>query len=115
MRLPLQVNFIGVPPSETLDANIRKYAEKLERFCNDIISCRISVEIEGKHKHKGRPYKVRIDLTVPGDEIVVNSHHMNPDYENAYDAIHCAFDAATRQLEEYVQRRRGDVKLHPPS
>jgi ribosome-associated translation inhibitor RaiA len=113
MQLPPQINFIGVPTSDAIDASIRKYLEKLERICNDIIGCRVAVEAEGKHKHKGRQYKVSIDLSVPGDEIVVNSVHMDPDRDDAHSAVRHAFEAATRQLEEYVQRRRGDIKIHP--
>jgi ribosomal subunit interface protein len=115
MQVPLQINFIGIPPSEAIKALVRKCVDKLEQLCNDVISCRVAVEAEGKHKHKGRPYQVRIDITVPRDEIVVSSRHMNPDSEDAYAAIHHAFEAATRQLEEYVQRRRRDVKIHPSS
>lgn len=112
MQLPLQVTFIGLPSSDAIEANIRNYSDKMERICNDIISCRVSVESDGKHKHKGRAYKICIDITVPSDEIVVNHHYADPDSGDTYAAVHHAFDAATRQLSEYVQRRRREIKAH---
>ncbi|HEV7618948.1 MAG TPA: HPF/RaiA family ribosome-associated protein [Burkholderiaceae bacterium] len=103
MQQPLQIVFKDVPPSQALDADIRKRAEKLQRICHEMISCRVTVGPDGKHKHQGNLYKARVDISVPGSEIVADSRPM---HEDVYISIHDAFDAATRQLEEYVQRRR---------
>jgi ribosomal subunit interface protein len=110
MQNTLQILFRDIPPSEAIDAEIRKRVAKLEKVCSDIMSCLVSVESDGKHKHQGKLFKVRVDITVPGDELVVDGHRtMN---EDAYVAIRDSFEAAARQLEEYVQPRRGDVKSH---
>jgi cold shock CspA family protein len=58
---------------------------------------------------------VRIDLTVPpGKELVVNREPgPAPTTDELPGAIRFAFDAARRQLQELVERQRGDVKVHP--
>ena len=53
-------------------------------------------------------YGVRIDLTVPGGEIVVD----RKTGDTLLTAIQRAFDAAERQLRRHAQRQRGDVKQH---
>ena len=108
MKLPLQITLRDIPQSEALEAAIKEKAEKLERFHQQIMACRVTVEIAGKHKHQGNEFKVEIDITVPGSEIVVN-HHQN---EDVYVALRDAFDAAKRQLEDFAHKQRGDVKTH---
>ena len=51
---------------------------------------------------------MRVDLTAPGREIVVNRQHA----EDVYVALRDAFDAAKRQLDDYACMQRGDVKSH---
>ncbi len=110
MRLPLKITLRDIPQSEALDAAIREKAEKLDQFYSDIMACRVTVEIPGKHKHQGNEFTVRLDLTVPGKEIVINRDH----HEDVYVALRDAFDIAKRQLEDYARRQRGDVKTHEP-
>ena len=117
MQLPLQITFRGMEPSDAIDVNIRKKAEELERFTEHITGCRVIVEAPHKHHLKGMLYSVKVDITLPGKEIVVSRH---PDehhaHEDVYVAIRDAFNAAGRQLEDYVRRRRSKVKTHelPP-
>lgn len=113
MQLPLQITFRNVEPSEAIEARIRKEAKRLERFYDRIMGCRVVVELPHKHHHKGNLYHVRIDLTVPGGELVVNREPaQHQAYRDLYVAIRDAFDAVQRQLEDYVRRQRGDVKTH---
>lgn len=108
MQIPIQITFHDVPSSDALEAHIRQKAEKLEEFHSRIISCRVTVEELGKHQHQGRQFRVRIDLRVPGKEIVANRDH----HEDVYVALRDAFDAVKRQLEEVAREMRGDVKAH---
>lgn len=108
MKLPVQVWFHGMEPSGALETNARDHAAKLESFVPDIMACRVSIDLEQKHKQQGRPYGVRIDLTLPGHELVVN----RVQNEDVYVALRDAFDNMRRQLEEVVRRRRGEEKQH---
>ena len=109
LQVPLQITIRDMPRSEALDADIRDRVAKLEEFSPRIVSCRVNVEEVGRHKHQGKQFRVRIDVRVPGEEIVVNRDHD----EDVYVALRDAFDAAKRQLEDAVRAQRGDVKAHP--
>ncbi len=108
MKQPLQITFHNFDRSEAVEAAAMEKAEKLSRFCPDIMACHVSLNLLQKHKTKGRPYAVRIDLTLPGHELVVNREQD----EDIYVALRDAFNDMGRQVEEVVRRRRGDVKTH---
>ena len=64
-------------------------------------------EAPHRHKEHGRVFRVRIDVTVPGDEIVVGRTHDDKlDFQDAYAAIDAAFDEARRQVQDHAKRRR---------
>jgi len=109
MQMPLQISFHGMDRSDAVEAAVRKNVQHLGRFATDIMSCRVAVELLQKHRHQGRPFGVRIDLTVPGRELVVN----RVEDEDVYVAMRDAFDDMKRQLEDVVRQRRGQEKEHP--
>lgn len=110
MQVPLQITFHDVSHSEALENHIREKARKLEQFYSSLIGCKVVVDQPGQHQHKGRPFNIRIDLTVPGGEIVVDRQKN----EDVYVALRDAFDAARRKLEDYGRRQSLDVKTHEP-
>ncbi len=117
MKLPLQISFRNLEPSEAIEAAIRKRAAKFDRFYGDIMSCRVTVEAPHRHRHKGKLYSVSIDVTVPEEELVVSrSPDKNQSHEDVYVAIRDAFNAMTRRIEDYIRVRRGKTKTHevPP-
>lgn len=117
MQVPLHITFQNMPVSDAVEAKIRERAEALERFFPDIVSCRVAVETNAQQHRQGKLYHVRIVLVVPGSDLVVNrdpsQHHAHEDVQVA---VRDAFDAARRQLEDYVRRIRADIKTHetPP-
>lgn len=117
MKLPLQIVFRNMGPSEAIEAKVRERAEKLENYCEHIMSCRVVVELLHRHHHQGNLYHVRVDLKVPDSELVASREpDLDHAHEDVYAAIRDAFDSVRRQLEDYTRRRRGEVKLHdlPP-
>jgi len=113
MKLPLQVTFRGVKSSDALEADIREKADKLDRYSPDIMSCRVIVEARHKSHHDGNLFHLRVDLTVPGREIVTSPERtLHHEHADPYVAVRDAFDEARRQLEDYERRRRQQVKLH---
>lgn len=113
MQLPLQITFRNMESSEALEASIRKFAAKLEQEGSSIMSCRVVVEAPANHKQKGGLFHTRLDITVPGGEIVINrkpdQHHS---YVDVYVSIRDAFKAAKRRLSEHTSRRQGKTKAH---
>ncbi len=117
MQLPLQITFKNVDSTETIETSIRNHAARLDRFFDRIMRCRVVVAAPQRRQRKGRLYNVRIDLTIPQHEIVVNREpRLDHAYEDVEVAIREAFNAAAHQLEDHARRMRGDVKAHsvPP-
>jgi len=113
MQQPLQITFRHMDPSPTLEARIRQRAEELDQLFERIIACRVVVEC-GHHRHQqGKIFDVRVELAVPGAEIVVGRDSgKNHAHEDAHVAVRDAFDAVRRRLEDHVRNRRGAVKAH---
>lgn len=106
MQVPLEISTRWIDLSPPLEAELRKRADRLERHSDRITSCRIAVERPtGNHHQEGGPYRVRVDITVPGSELVADKSD-----EEIFAAIRGAFDAAERQVEAWAARRRGEVK-----
>jgi ribosomal subunit interface protein len=99
--------------SPAIEARIREKAAELERFSDRITGCRVIVEKEHRHRHKGDLFRVRIEIDVPGKELAVT--HTGPRdhaHEDIYVAIRDAFNAAVRRLEDHVREHGGKVKVH---
>ena len=112
MQLPLQITAHAFPLSEAIEAEIREKAAGLDTYYEGIGRCRVVVEAPVGHHRHGGPYNVRIDLTVPGAELVVNRQTD----EDLPVAIRDAFDAMRRRPEDYARHQRGATKSHesPP-
>ena len=108
MQLPVQIVFHQLEAWPGAEALLRERAAGLERFCPQLVSCRVVVEETQKHHRIGRPVAVRIDARLPGHELTVNRRH-DSDFRVA---VREAFDAMTRRLEDRVRRLQGQVKQH---
>jgi cold shock CspA family protein/ribosome-associated translation inhibitor RaiA len=113
MQSPLQITFRNIASAPAVEALIRERVQALEHYCGRLIGCRVIVEESARRQHQGKLYHVRVDLTVPGREIVIkrdpSEHHA---HEDILVAVHDAFDAAQRKLQDYTRTGRGDVKTH---
>jgi cold shock CspA family protein/ribosome-associated translation inhibitor RaiA len=133
MEYPLQITYRNITPSETIEEWIHAEAAKLDRFYNRVMGCRVAIEMPHRHHRKGRHYHIRIDLTVPGEEIVVKREpslsdrarqfgetelkkhlELQAPHKNLRLAINDAFKAASRRLQDYARRQRGDTKSRAP-
>lgn len=108
MKLPFQIQFKGTEASDALESVAIEHLRKLETFAPNLVACRVTISLDQKHKHQGRPFSVHIDLTLAGRELVV-SKVLN---EDPYVALRDAFDTMRRQLESLLRRRRGEQKVH---
>jgi ribosomal subunit interface protein len=117
MQIPLQVTFRNLDRSPALETNVREHAEKLDKFYDRIMSCRVVIEEQHRHHLHGNHYHVSVDVTVPGGELVASrepdEHHA---YTDVYVAIRDAFDTMRRQLEDYARQHDQRLKVHavPP-
>lgn len=110
----LEITFREVDKDEAIEALIREKAAKLDQVCMELMGCRVAVERPQQHQSKGNPFRVRIDLTVPGEELVVSRESDKGDrHDSLPKVIRDAFDAARRRLKEYSERQRGEVRTRP--
>ncbi len=109
MQIPAQISVRDVDNAVEIEEKIRRRALRLQRYSDDIQRCQVWVEAPHGHHRKGRLYEVRIRLTLPNEELVVDDQ---PQHDDVNVVIRDAFDAARRQLEDCMRRRRGNVKAH---
>lgn len=105
MTMPLRISYHGMGASPAVAAAIEDRSQKLEQLFDRILSCRVVVEAPHRSQRKGNLFKVKIDVAVPGEELVVNHNH-NEDqaHEDVYVVIRDSFDAMERQVKTYVSK-----------
>lgn len=109
---PLEIIVRDVPRTERLEQRIHDKVAKLAGLQPRITSLRVTVESPAHHRHqKGTPYRVKLEIGVPGTEIVV-THESEEDHEHddLSVALRDAFDAARRQLQERLDKQRDHHK-----
>jgi cold shock CspA family protein len=113
MNVPLELTFRGLDKTPEIEALIRTHAEKLEKACSYVSSCRVVVERDQRHQRVGRPFRVRLDITVPpGKEFAVRRESTEGEmHEPLSKVIIEAFKAAARRLKKTAALRR---ELKPP-
>lgn len=113
MDAPVQITFRGMERSDAVEAKVQERADKLANFHHQIMSCRVAVESLHRHHQSGNHFHVRIDVRVPGRELVAgrepDEHH---GYTDVYVAIRDTFDSMRRMLEDHARHLQGEVKLH---
>lgn len=110
---PVQISYHGIEPSDALTALIRLRAAQLERVSDRIQSLRVLVDAPHHHHRQGNHYRVRIELTVPGREIVVgHDADDKSEDEDAYRAVRRAFAAVRRRVTATQARTRGRQRAH---
>ena len=130
--IPTKITFRGLDDTDALETEIRERVAWLEQFYAGIVGCRVLVELPHRHRHDGRHFHVRIEMTVPGASPIVISHepslhaplkdveapalHKDAEIESVHRyasvTIREAFDAARRRLQDVAREQRGAVKVH---
>ena len=113
MQTQAQVSFDDIPIDEAVRDGALEHIAQLETFYSRITGCHVVIAQPHRHHREGRLYSVRVDVRVPGGEIVVNhEHHLDHAHEDVFIALRDAFAAARRRLEDHVRRLRGVEKVH---
>ncbi len=115
METPVEIVFDDVESSPAVEQRIRERVRKLERFYQRITSCHVAVRKPHRHGRKGNRWDVRVEVRVPGTELVTSR---KPGDVNAHEdllvAVRDAFDAMERELKSWAAKAQGDVKTHAP-
>src|SRR5438105_591423 len=114
----VEVTFRNLQTSDWLEREIRERAHKLETHFPYITACRALVAMPHRRHGRGNAFAVHLEVVVPGEEIAVShSPHARDtgskdEVSPALSVVCDAFASAKRQLQDYAQRRRHDVKAH---
>lgn len=109
MQRPLKISSRDFELTEAVESQIRERAEWLETFYGRLSGCEVTVEAPAiRHHRHGGPYIVRVHVTAPGKDLMVD----HQEEEELSQAIREAFDAARRQLEDHLREQRRWVKSH---
>ncbi len=115
MDIPLELAFHNMTPSDSLRSAVEREVERLERFYDHIVGCRVVIEMPHKrHRLGSNVPDVHVVLRVPGREIVVTrelSHAANKKSAvSAYAVLKDAFRAAQQRLKDYSRQIQGEIK-----
>jgi ribosomal subunit interface protein len=106
MKRAMRITYRGMETSDTLNEHIRDQAEKLELFFDGITGCDVVVEEPHRHHAQGHRFHVRVELHVPGKNIVASRDPQQlAEHADPYQAVTDAFEAARRQLQHHADRQ----------
>jgi ribosomal subunit interface protein len=106
MQSPIQLTFRDIAPSPAITEYVEKRARKIEAHHTRITSCHVVLAAPHRSHLHGRRYHVRVDVLVPGSELVASKGENDEGHTDLYAAIDDAFDDAQRLLREHARRQR---------
>ena len=107
MTAQLQITVRDMAHSAVLESRIRLKLAGLERVHPRIAAFHVTLEAPHNHHRKGGQFCVKLDIKLPGAEIVVTRDHD----EDIYVALRDACQAARRQLTGHAERGQGAGKV----
>ncbi len=118
MDIPLEISYKDVPRDDNIDTLVREKAARLDRFHEQLNSCRIAIELDHRSDREddsAKAYRVRINMTVPPKKelVVTEKSDMVRDRVGLEAVIRKAFSVAERQLRDMKEIQSGEVKEHP--
>jgi ribosome-associated translation inhibitor RaiA/cold shock CspA family protein len=116
VQVPVEIAFHNIESTPWAEEEIRSRIAKLEHIFDRLIACRVRVDQRANNASRNIPPVVRIEMGVPGKDLVVSHEpeHLqqkfqSPDLRNA---INEAFRIAEDRLSEY-KRRLEDRSTEP--
>ena len=105
MQVNPEIAFRNVTRTPAMEQAIREGIAELEKVEDRIVACRVMVELDHRRR-SGNTYLVRVDVTIPGTEIVVSRPPSSGGEDHAVTAISEAFHTARSRVLDFVRRRR---------
>jgi cold shock CspA family protein len=114
METPVQIDFQGMQPAETIRAAIKRHISGLEDRFGRITACRVVLKGPGQHHRTGGLYEVNIHLALPnGKEVnIARTPIADERHADVTFALNDAFKRARRQLQDEARRLQGQIKIH---
>lgn len=104
----IEIVFRGMDSSEFVEKSVRDHADHLVEIAPEISRCRVVLQAPTPHHNHGQPFHVRLEVHVPGDDIVIDRDPGRGEkaHTDIYVAITDTFHQARRQLEERGRKKR---------
>jgi len=106
MPVSVDLSLIHLPRTRALDVLLNKYEAELEKICNKIMSCRVTIEDLEPYRLGENTYRTRVDIRVPPDhDIVVTQNSGDGDRnDDFYTVVRNTLDASQLQLKELMEK-----------
>src|SRR5664279_1838748 len=95
MHYPIHIRFSGMEPSDALTAAAHAHAHGLAWAESEIIACWVGMHFDPEQQPSGKPYSVRVDVSIPGHELMAQ----RVQHANVQLAIGHAFEDMEQQLK----------------
>jgi ribosome-associated translation inhibitor RaiA len=113
VTIPVKITFRHMESSVAVETRVQELANHLGVFSDRIQTCRVVVDSPHRHHHQGKVFAVKVQLELPGEDVVVDMERPQRDgHDDVYVVLRDAFDAAKRQLQQRMSSLRGDEKRH---
>jgi ribosome-associated translation inhibitor RaiA len=111
VTIPVKITFRHMESSVAVETRVNELANHLGVFSDRILACRVVVDSPHRHHHQGKVFAVKVQLELPGEDVVVDMERPQRDgHDDVYVVLRDAFDAAKRQLQQRMSSLRGDEK-----
>jgi ribosome-associated translation inhibitor RaiA len=132
MAVPVQLTLRDVRRTERLEEEVDRRVAALARIFPRIERCRVTIEKPHRSRAAGNRYRIRIELAVPGEDVVVvqdpatvgdlkaageetvskADEAADVEHRSLLVTLRDSFEAARRQLQAHADRLKGEVKAH---
>jgi len=111
MDVPPEIAFRGLEPTDALKQRILDGIDDLEEVYDRLVSCRVMVEDTTPGRHTGKIYRVRLEIGIPHQTVMVDSKPREADEaRDVQQVMRHAFEIGRRRLSELKERQRREVK-----
>lgn len=113
MTFPTAIAFHGVDASDDLRAEVLERVKGLERYVDDILACRVEIQVASRSPRTGGHYGVHVRLAMPCIEIEAGGQAASDAQgDDPYLTVANTFDALNCQIEDFVRRRCKSCRRH---
>ncbi len=114
MQTPVKVAYRHLRSSPAVTELVQEKVRKLEHFFDRITACTVMLEVPDRHHRQGKHYRVRIEMHVPGETLVVGRDpKASRDHQDLREAKRQLQDHA-RRFDHRVRARAVTAHAEPP-
>jgi cold shock CspA family protein len=115
VQTPIEIAYENMEPTPLAERHVLRGMRRIERVAPALMGVRVTLSQRNLRHRTGSLYEVHLELTLPGPDVALSrTAPLHSESEDLMSAIGEAFDKARRELIEWHDRVRGNVKVHEP-